>query len=187
MSNVRLTSVVSYYDLKDKGLLTKRCEEVYEWLKDNPDSSDHDIRRGLGYDDPNKVRPRRKDLFDMGLIYESGKKVDLDTYKSNITWSVNDVTNWTTFQDFKNKQSRVNQDKRPRSVCYNPGYVDPKEKLEGSVPVRYIVSKNLNETTIKIVQHFDKFPHDDFKTILVYHRYDVDSGVYKAKLIRNLR
>lgn len=61
---------------------------VFSVIHKNPDSTDNDIARLLGYDDKNKVRPRRNELAEMGLIIASGTKVDSKSNMGNTTWRV---------------------------------------------------------------------------------------------------
>jgi len=67
---VRDTSLICYRELVELGKVNDRCQEVYNYIIKNPSETDTEISKGLGYDDPNKVRPRRKDLYNMGLVVE---------------------------------------------------------------------------------------------------------------------
>jgi hypothetical protein len=73
---MRDTSLDAYHTLEDLG---QRQWQVYHaiqqlWFKQGG-PTDREIARYLGYSDPNKVRPRRKELLDAGLIVEGGKRV----------------------------------------------------------------------------------------------------------------
>lgn len=54
-----------------------------------PDSTDAEITRFLGKEDPNFVRPRRYELeHELGLVERSGKKVCTITGRTALTWRV---------------------------------------------------------------------------------------------------
>jgi len=71
---VRQTSLLAYEELKLSGELGKRQKEVYDYLFNNPDSSDFEMAIGLGYNDRNAVAPRRKELLDGKWIESVDKR-----------------------------------------------------------------------------------------------------------------
>jgi predicted HTH transcriptional regulator len=46
-----------------EGRLSTRCERILAWILEHGDATDRQIMRGLGYTDPNKVRPRITELI----------------------------------------------------------------------------------------------------------------------------
>lgn len=99
--SVRDTSVITYYELLENGYINNRCKLVYEYLKENPDLTDVEIAEGLGFSDPNKVRPRRFDLSKMGLIEESGKRDCTVTNRCVYEWRVKPFVDRKKFYDSK--------------------------------------------------------------------------------------
>ena len=88
MSYVRDTSIETYHDLVNKGIVGERQAKVYDFITKNPNLSDVEISQGLGYKDPNKIRPRRKELLDIGLIESNGKKVCTYTERTVYCWHI---------------------------------------------------------------------------------------------------
>ena len=92
LHKTRLTSVDAYLNLQN---IRGKHKEVYNAIKmfneqaDCP--TDLQIAEYLGYADPNKVRPRRKELFDKGLIEEVGVKVCPISTRTVMCWRVFDV------------------------------------------------------------------------------------------------
>lgn len=87
---VRDTSVKTYYELVDEGFVSDRCQLVYNFLRLNPNLTDTELANGLDFDDPNAVRPRRKDLFDAGLVVSNGKRECAFTGRTCYQWVVVD-------------------------------------------------------------------------------------------------
>jgi len=85
---VRDTSVKTYYELVDEGFVSDRCQLVYNYLKLNPNLTDTELAHGLDFDDPNAVRPRRKDLLDARLVADTGKRVCTITGRTCYQWAV---------------------------------------------------------------------------------------------------
>jgi len=84
---VRDTSLLAYMDLKHT--LGERQRIVFETIKGSPMGiTDIEIANELGFSDPNKVRPRRKELFDNGLIKAVGKRQDKFTNKMAYIWGL---------------------------------------------------------------------------------------------------
>lgn len=71
---IRTTSIESYKELKAQGQDINDQEKVYLALKIAPDSTDSEICMILGFEDKNKVRPRRKELLDQGYIESTHKR-----------------------------------------------------------------------------------------------------------------
>jgi hypothetical protein len=83
---MRDTSLLAYQDLKPK--LGDKQQSVLILIHAHPDCTDLELTYKMGYTDPNKVRPRRKELLDYGLIVESGKRRCSVSGKLALTWRV---------------------------------------------------------------------------------------------------
>ena len=84
------TSILSYQQLQSEGLGAKQ-REVYDTFLDSPTPlTDRETAKELNYADPNKVRPRRKELVDKGLVKEAGKRLCSVTGRYVITWTIAD-------------------------------------------------------------------------------------------------
>jgi predicted ArsR family transcriptional regulator len=66
---------------------TKR--RIIELLQERPNLTDREIADILGYNDPNKVRPRRNELAKKELVVEDKKRVCLIGHKQSIAWKLN--------------------------------------------------------------------------------------------------
>jgi len=88
--SVRDTSIKTYYEIIDEGLLGERQVEVYELLYKKSDLTDREITAELHQTDPNYARPRRKELLDMGLIESSGKRKCSITHREVYQWRIVD-------------------------------------------------------------------------------------------------
>jgi len=88
---VRDTSIEAYNTLSSF-LLGERQRKVYEAIKELNEHgiypTDREIQQHLGWQEPNMVRPRRKELEDMGLIIAVGKRKCTVTGKKAYTWMV---------------------------------------------------------------------------------------------------
>ena len=74
MTKIRQTSLNAYFKLLTSGELHPRNQMVLEYIYINPYSTDMEITKGLGFNDPNQVRPRRKELLDDGHIVDAGTR-----------------------------------------------------------------------------------------------------------------
>jgi hypothetical protein len=81
----------TYLWLKNKGILGERQEEVYLAINDNPNLTDRELTQELDKEDPNYVRPRRRELSKIGLIEESSVRRCKLTGRSASTWRVADT------------------------------------------------------------------------------------------------
>lgn len=80
---MRQTSIESYHSIRCLGQQQKL---VLWYIRNFPDHTDRELTKLIGYADPNKVRPRRKELLDAGLIRESGVKTCSVSGKKALTW-----------------------------------------------------------------------------------------------------
>ena len=84
---IRQSSLQSYLYIADS--LSERQAKVYNCVLVNEcDMTDREIADALGFPDPNAVRPRRKELVDMGLLSESDKRCCAVTGKTVLTWKI---------------------------------------------------------------------------------------------------
>lgn len=112
---VRDTSIKTYYQIKEEGLIGDRQIEVYELLMKMPNLTDREITIHLHQQDPNYARPRRKELLDMGLIESSGKR------KCSITHRI--VYQWRILEKVAYKKLLKKKDKTQCPMCEGKGYV----------------------------------------------------------------
>jgi len=83
------TSIITYQDLLDEGKISQRQEEVISALEVLGTATDTEIARHLCYEDPNFIRPRRKELVDMGVVFEIDKRICSQTGRLCYLWSLN--------------------------------------------------------------------------------------------------
>ena len=88
---IRETSIRTYRDIIDEGIVGERQIKVLEYIAQHPDLTDTEIAVGLGYSDMNKVRPRRKELLDMKMIKDNGKKECSITHRECHHWRLADT------------------------------------------------------------------------------------------------
>lgn len=113
---VRQTSVDCYYEIMEEGLIGDRQKIVYDFIIDNENLTDMEITIALGYKDPNKIRPRRKELFDFGLILDGGiKKCSITGRKAHF-WKINPKPDLDSLRGVKKKK------KIKCSFCNGKGY-----------------------------------------------------------------
>lgn len=158
--DVRLTSVVCYHDLVSEGFVGDRQAVVYDMLKSFPGRTDRELAELLFDDDPNMVRPRRKELVDMGLVEELPKRKCSVSGRMALTWRVKDVTTW----------GLVNGS-HPKDCVGDDGFV-----------YRRVVHKNCMVFVLKIVQYFLDFNPKKYKTVM--DSCGFEGGVYKAVIRR---
>jgi predicted HTH transcriptional regulator len=82
---LKQTSLDAFNEIK--ATLGERQRVVYGAIKLNPDCTDYEIAEFLGSTDPNTVRPRRKELYDKGMIYETGVRECKVTGHKATTWT----------------------------------------------------------------------------------------------------
>lgn len=118
---VRETSYRAFVELKQDGRIGKLQEYIYDLFYIYPNSTDLDI--SLISEQPiNMVTGRRNELMQLGVISESGKKINNDTGKEAITWHCeapqkqepsNGLSN-TKFQHIMNNLSKANDFQKKR-------------------------------------------------------------------------
>lgn len=82
---IRQTSILAYCDLGER--ISQRHSAILDCLM-GCSLTDQEIARKLGYYDPNVVRPRRNELYKLGVIVMDGKRSCRVTGKTCITWKI---------------------------------------------------------------------------------------------------
>lgn len=54
----------------EEAKLSKRAEAVLEWITTHGPHTDREVMRGMGFSEPNAVRPRITELIDAGKLME---------------------------------------------------------------------------------------------------------------------
>lgn len=87
--NMRMTSLDAYLQVPQ---LSETQQQVYDNILENNTMNlyptDREIAKELGYSDPNKVRPRRYELMEAGIITEAGKRKCSVSKRTALTWKV---------------------------------------------------------------------------------------------------
>ncbi len=104
---VRETSKETYKQIIEEGILAQSQEAVYRALDLLGEATDREISDYMGKEDPNKIRPRRKELVDMGLVYEKGKKECAITGRLALVWAI----------DHTVEVSRIIRNKKKKHKC----------------------------------------------------------------------
>jgi DNA-binding Lrp family transcriptional regulator len=73
-------SVKAYYE--GQKAFTERHHKVLEYLQEHRIATDREIMRGLGFGEPNAVRPRITELVQAGVLRECGTLSDPETLKT---------------------------------------------------------------------------------------------------------
>ena len=82
---IRQTSLMAYRDILPE--LSTRYQEYLNALRDiGHPSTDLEVSRFSGHNDPNYFRPRRNELVKMGLIVECEKRECSVSHKTSLTW-----------------------------------------------------------------------------------------------------
>lgn len=82
---IQKTSLDAYVDILPE--LGDRQLIIYDKLKSHPNSCNRDLAKLL-FLEINQITPRIKELRDMNLVFCSGFKIDEDTKKKVMVWSV---------------------------------------------------------------------------------------------------
>lgn len=82
------TSLLSFMELNDIGTLGERQLLVYDTIILLGQATDWEITKALGRNDPNFVRPRRKELYDKGLVRAVAKRECSVTHKTVLSWEI---------------------------------------------------------------------------------------------------
>lgn len=122
--NVRDTSIQTYHEIQKEGLVGKRQEEVLELFAElNHSITDMELAEKLEYVDPNNVRPRRKELYDLGILESDGKRICSVTDRLVYQWRMVDNL---SFNDVRTKKKNLrNKIKCP--MCKGKGIIKNKQ------------------------------------------------------------
>lgn len=80
------TSLLSWVELQPS--LGERQAEVYHALQQLGNATDVEIAHHLGHLDPNYVRPRRKELLDLGVVRAAEKRPCKITGRTVYAWEI---------------------------------------------------------------------------------------------------
>ena len=119
---VQDTSIKTYHEIISEGLLGDRQVEVYELLAKNVPLTDMEITQKLGKKDPNYVRPRRKELVDMGIVEDAGKRKCSITNRDAYQWQ---IVEKAAFKKLVKKL--LKKDKIECAACHGKGWIDRRE------------------------------------------------------------
>ncbi len=81
---MRETSIIAYLEITPE--LGERQKAVLDAFLTWPDSTDLEITFAMGFQNPDVVRPRRKELYDMDLLSDMGKRKCTISGKSAHFW-----------------------------------------------------------------------------------------------------
>jgi len=108
---MRDTSLETYKWLKDEKILGTREYAVFTVILNNPNKTDKELSEILLQDDPNYVRPRRRDLERYGIVESNGKRND--TIRPNrmaYVWRIKQFSKETVLKNkLKIKQVEINK------------------------------------------------------------------------------
>lgn len=55
---------------QEEAKLSRRAQQVLDWIREHGPSTDRQVMWGLGFTDPNSVRPRITELIDLNKLME---------------------------------------------------------------------------------------------------------------------
>jgi hypothetical protein len=84
---VKDSSIETYHQIREEGLLGKDQDKVYKYIRANPDSTDREIADHFQCI-PNQIRPRRKELVNMNLVQMHAKRVCSITGRTAYSWRI---------------------------------------------------------------------------------------------------
>lgn len=64
------------------GMISRRAQMVLDWVRANGRATDRQVMQGLGFAEPNAVRPRITELVDIGALIEVGSIACPVTHKT---------------------------------------------------------------------------------------------------------
>ena len=83
---MRDTSLLSYREIQPR--LGEMQKTVLVCIHAYPNLTDLELCEKLGYKDPNRLRPRRKELLDYGLIFDVGVRECTVSHRQAHCWRV---------------------------------------------------------------------------------------------------
>lgn len=85
---IQQTSILSYLEQKDSNTLGFDQDQVLQAIVELGEATDREITSYLDYADPNKVRPRRYELVQLGLVQEVDRRKCSITNRQSIVWGL---------------------------------------------------------------------------------------------------
>jgi hypothetical protein len=70
MTGVHANSIAAYH--AEEAKLSKRAQAILEWITEHGPHTDRGVMKGMGFPDPNCVRPRITELVERRLLMEVG-------------------------------------------------------------------------------------------------------------------
>lgn len=67
---VHQNSIAAYHS--GAAMISRRAQAVLDWIREHGRSTDRQVMAGLGFREPNSVRPRITECVDLGLLREVG-------------------------------------------------------------------------------------------------------------------
>ena len=91
---VQLTSLLNYFPSWNEQEFNQKFRQetkrkIIQLLLERDNLTDREMSDMLGFDDPNKVRPRRNELTKKEIIVEEKKRTCLIGNKQSIAWTLN--------------------------------------------------------------------------------------------------
>lgn len=105
MTNVRDTSLLSYFDLVDKGVIDAREGEIFSLLSKTPDLTDNEMVKALNYKDRNELSPARWRLLKQNILQSNGKRLCSITKRTVYQWRINKDVKVVVKQKEDNEQN----------------------------------------------------------------------------------
>lgn len=92
---MQLTSLLQYFPSYSEQEFNQKFRqqtkrEIIFLLQKHNNLTDREIAKRLGYDDPNKVRPRRNELAKKEIVIEDNKRACSVGLKLSIAWKLNE-------------------------------------------------------------------------------------------------
>jgi hypothetical protein len=116
---VQGTSIATYYDLHEEGIIGEMQLTVLNHIKGHAGNTDRENAFELGFGDPNHIRPRRKELVDLGLVRNAGRRDCKITKRQALTWEA--VPDW----EIEAVRAKRNQVKCVCPTCGGRGIINP--------------------------------------------------------------
>ncbi len=106
-TKMRDTSLDAYESVK--ATLNEKQADVFDAIKENPNLCDYELAELLGWK-INRIVPRRKELCDMKLIIENGKRLNEATNRRAYIWVTREKRGEETEKNFIRFCKRIGAD-----------------------------------------------------------------------------
>ena len=92
---MQLTSLMQYFPTYSEEEFNQvfRQEvkrDIIRLLQKQPNMTDRELANALGYDDPNKVRPRRNELTKKEIVIEDTRRICVIGQQQSIAWKLSE-------------------------------------------------------------------------------------------------